>query len=169
LNSALLEALRHGRLAARPGIERYAGHTVHFTDGTHEDFWRLADHQSRIAALQLSGRLNRPPDIDTRIHREVAHPRQHVEPSPRHAIEVDYHTFRRELLNELSRGSPSARWLRARSQERANGSGSTCRMTRQTLFTRWAGKKSSERRMRNAAGYGSMSRPDRMTRHRDPP
>jgi cation diffusion facilitator CzcD-associated flavoprotein CzcO len=164
LNSGLLEALRHGRVAARPGIERYAGHTVHFTDGAHEEFdaivmatgfrtafpflpeqitrwdttrtptlylkmmhptipslffiglfqplgciWRLADYQSRIAALQLSGRLNRPPGIDNRIHHEVARPRHHVEHSPRHAIEVDYHTFRRELLNELRRDSSSAR------------------------------------------------------------
>jgi cation diffusion facilitator CzcD-associated flavoprotein CzcO len=164
LNSGLLEALRHGRLAARPGIERHAGRTVHFTDGAHEQFdaiifatgfrtafpflpqqitrwdptrtpplhlkmmhptipslffiglfqplgciWRLADYQSRIAALQLSGRLHRPPDIDTRIHHDVVHPRHHVDPSPRHAIEVDYHTFRRKLLNELRRDSSSAR------------------------------------------------------------
>jgi cation diffusion facilitator CzcD-associated flavoprotein CzcO len=142
LNSGLLEALRHGRVAVRPGIERYAGHTVHFTDGVHEEFdaiimatgfrtafpflpehiarwepplylkmmhpalpslffiglfqplgciWRLADYQSRIAARQLSGRSKRPPDI------------RHVDHLPRNAIEVDYHTFRRELLSELRR------------------------------------------------------------------
>jgi cation diffusion facilitator CzcD-associated flavoprotein CzcO len=163
LNSGLLEALRHGRLSARPDIERHAGHTVHFTDGAHEEFdaiifatgfrtafpflpeqitgrdatktpplylnmmhptipslffiglfqplaciWRLADYQSRIAALQLNGQLNRPPDIDTRIHHEIAHPRHHLDPSPRHAIEVDYHTFRHKLLNELRRDSSSA-------------------------------------------------------------
>jgi hypothetical protein len=68
--------------------------------------WRLAHYQSRIAALQLSGRLSRPPDIDTHIHHEVA---DHVCRSPRHAIEVDYHTFRRKLLNELRREQPSAR------------------------------------------------------------
>jgi hypothetical protein len=62
--------------------------------------WRLAHYQSRIAALQLSGRLSRPPDIH-----EVA---DHVDRSPRHAIEVDYHTFRGELLNELRRDPPSA-------------------------------------------------------------
>ena len=38
VNSSVLEALRHGRLVARRGIERYDGHTVHFTDGTQEDF-----------------------------------------------------------------------------------------------------------------------------------
>jgi len=74
--------------------------------------WRLADYQSRIAALQLSGRLNRPPDIDTRIQHDVTHLRHHPDPSPRHAIEVDYHTFRLNLLNELRRESSSARFRR---------------------------------------------------------
>jgi Flavin-binding monooxygenase-like len=133
----VLDALRHGRLAARRGIQRYDGHTVHFTDGTREAFdaiimatgfrtsfpflskrvagwdtattpplylkmmhptipslffiglfqplgciWRLADHQARIAALQLSGRLQRPADIDARIRREAAHPRPRFDPSP---------------------------------------------------------------------------------------
>src|SRR5262249_59233279 len=107
LDSGVLEALRHGRLVARRGIARYAGHAVVFTDGRQEEFdaiilgtgfrtsfpflpaqvagwdltrtpplylkmmhptipslffiglfqpigciWRLADYQSRIAALQ---------------------------------------------------------------------------------------------------------------------
>src|SRR4029453_17103825 len=29
--------------------------------------WRLADHQARIAALQITGQLTRPADIDERI------------------------------------------------------------------------------------------------------
>ena len=157
VNSSVLEALRHGRLVARHGIERYDGHIVHFTDGTQEAFdaiimatgfrtsfpflskqvadwdmaktpplylkmmhptipslffiglfqpigciWRLADHQARIAALQISGRLQRRSDIDARIRHEVAHPHHRFDPSPRHAIEVDYHAFRRELMDELA-------------------------------------------------------------------
>jgi cation diffusion facilitator CzcD-associated flavoprotein CzcO len=157
VNSSVLEALRHGRLVARRGIERYDGHIVHFTDGTQEAFdaiimatgfrvsfpflaervadwdmartpplylkmmhptipslyfiglfqpigciWRLADHQARIAALQVSGRLSRPSDLEARIRHEVAHPHRRFDPSPRHAIEVDYHTFRRELMDELA-------------------------------------------------------------------
>jgi cation diffusion facilitator CzcD-associated flavoprotein CzcO len=142
VNSSLLEALRHGRVVTRPGIERYAGHTVHFVDGTQDEFdaivmgtgfrigfpflperfafwdmartplylnmmhptipslffiglfqpisciWRLADYQARIAALQISGRLSRPSTV--------------CDPAPRHAIEVDFHTFRRELMAELA-------------------------------------------------------------------
>lgn len=158
VNSSVLEALRHGRLVARRGIERYDGHTVHFKDGTQEAFdaiimgtgfrtsfpflpqrvadwdmattpplylkmmhptiptlffiglfqpigciWRLADYQARVAALQLSGRLQRPSDIEARIRHEVAHPHHRFDPAPRHAIEVDYHAFRRELLGELAR------------------------------------------------------------------
>ncbi|HEX6683687.1 MAG TPA: NAD(P)-binding domain-containing protein [Candidatus Limnocylindrales bacterium] len=38
MNSAILEALRHGRVVARPGIHSFDGHTVHFTDGTAESF-----------------------------------------------------------------------------------------------------------------------------------
>jgi cation diffusion facilitator CzcD-associated flavoprotein CzcO len=157
VNSSVLEALRQGRLVARRGIERFDGQSVHFTDGTREEFdaiilgtgfrtsfpflskqvvdwdmakpppfylrmmhptipslffiglfqsvgciWRLADYQARIAALQISGRLKRPADIATRIRHEVAHPRYRFDPSPRHAMEVDYHAFRRELMRELA-------------------------------------------------------------------
>jgi Flavin-binding monooxygenase-like/Transcriptional regulator PadR-like family len=64
--------------------------------------WRLADYQARIAALQISGRLQRPPDIDARTRDELAHPHHRFDPSPRHAIEVDYHAFQRELMRELA-------------------------------------------------------------------
>jgi hypothetical protein len=144
VNSGILDALRHGRVAVRPGIEHYDADTVHFTDGAHEQFdtvimatgfaitfpflprhvaepsplylrmmhptvpslyfiglfqpigciWQLADHQARIAALQISGRLDRPADIDARIRREARL-------VPRHGIAVDHHAFRRRLLREL--------------------------------------------------------------------
>ena len=38
LNSDLLDLIRHGRVVARPGVSRFDGHTVHFTDGTHDDY-----------------------------------------------------------------------------------------------------------------------------------
>lgn len=38
VSSRILEALRDGRVVARAGIDRYDGHTVHFTDGTGEAF-----------------------------------------------------------------------------------------------------------------------------------
>jgi cation diffusion facilitator CzcD-associated flavoprotein CzcO len=173
VNSCVLDALRHGRLVARSGIERYDGPSVLFTDGTREEFdviimgtgfrvgfpflservadwdpakppplylkmmhptipslyfiglfqpigciWRLADHQARIAALQISGRLGRPPDIDARVRREMTHPHRRSDPSPRQAIEVDYHAFRRELMGELARAETAqpgaASWMECR-------------------------------------------------------
>jgi hypothetical protein len=38
INSMLLHHLQHGDIAAKPGIARTEGRTVHFTDGTGEDF-----------------------------------------------------------------------------------------------------------------------------------
>jgi hypothetical protein len=164
LDPGVLDALRHGRLVARRGIECYQGRTVHFADGSQEEFdtiimgtgfrigfpflseqiadwdmsktpplylkmmhptipslffiglfqplgciWRLADHQARIAALQISGRLRRPPDIERRVRHEVAHPHYRFAPSPRHAIEVDYHLFQRALMDELATARPAPR------------------------------------------------------------
>jgi hypothetical protein len=63
--------------------------------------WRLADHQARIAALQIAGRLERPADIAARVDHEIKVPHWHFDVTPRHAVEVDYHDFRRELLAEF--------------------------------------------------------------------
>jgi hypothetical protein len=63
--------------------------------------WRLADFQARIAAMQIIGKLERPADIDARVDREIRSPHWHFDAAPRHSIEVDYHDFRRELVQEL--------------------------------------------------------------------
>jgi hypothetical protein len=63
--------------------------------------WRLADHQARIAALQINGNLHRPADIGARIAKETSSRARRYGTAPRHLIEVDYHDFRRELLREL--------------------------------------------------------------------
>jgi cation diffusion facilitator CzcD-associated flavoprotein CzcO len=64
--------------------------------------WRLADLQARVAAWQLNGRLGRPPDIEARLRDDVAWRHSGLGPSPLPAIEVDYHTLRRQLLRELA-------------------------------------------------------------------
>ncbi|MCW3492571.1 flavin-containing monooxygenase [Microbacterium sp. SSM24] len=50
VNSLLLYWVQHGRVAIRPGIERIAGTTVHFTDGTARDYdtilWATGFHSS---------------------------------------------------------------------------------------------------------------------------
>ena len=68
--------------------------------------WRLADHQARIAALQIAGQLQRPADIGARVADQISSPHWRFDASPRHALEVDYHDFRRELLKELAGAAP---------------------------------------------------------------
>jgi Flavin-binding monooxygenase-like len=77
--------------------------------------WNLADHQARIAVAQITGRLARPIDIADRIAHEMSSPHWRFDSSPRHAIEVDAHEFRRELLQELAPASRRRqRWTFAR-------------------------------------------------------
>jgi cation diffusion facilitator CzcD-associated flavoprotein CzcO len=64
--------------------------------------WRLADYQARIAALQITNRLQRPADIAARIRKQIDSPHWRFDSAPRHAYEVDYHDFRTELCNELA-------------------------------------------------------------------
>jgi hypothetical protein len=67
--------------------------------------WPLADYQARLAVRELCGEYRRPADMRAAIRWEMEHPHFNFEPSPRHAVEVDYHLFRRELLAELRRGT----------------------------------------------------------------
>jgi cation diffusion facilitator CzcD-associated flavoprotein CzcO len=67
--------------------------------------WRLADHQARIAALQISGVLRRPHNINDRIERELKLPHWRFEKTLRHVVEVDYHDFRAQLLKEINRAN----------------------------------------------------------------
>jgi hypothetical protein len=75
--------------------------------------WPLADYQARLAVREIRGEYRRPADLRAAIQWELDHPHYPFEPSPRHAVEVDYHRFRRELLAELRRGTadaPPPRW-----------------------------------------------------------
>jgi hypothetical protein len=65
--------------------------------------WNLADHQARIAALQLTGKLTRPADLGARIEQEIRHPHWRYQRSVRHAIEVDFYEFRKALLAEIAK------------------------------------------------------------------
>jgi hypothetical protein len=50
VNDLLLYWIQHGRIKVRPGIERFDGTTVHFSDGTSDDFdtilWATGFHAS---------------------------------------------------------------------------------------------------------------------------
>jgi len=71
--------------------------------------WRLADHQARIAALQIAGYLDRPADLDALIEHEKSSRHRRFDKSARHAIEVDYHVFRKELFAYLKTARPARR------------------------------------------------------------
>ena len=63
--------------------------------------WPLADYQARIACLEIVGRYHRPPNLETAIDHEIAHPHFDFAGGQRHAVEVDYHKFRDDLAREL--------------------------------------------------------------------
>lgn len=64
--------------------------------------WPLADYQAKLAVLEILGKYKRPKDISSLIKREVTKPHFDFGPGQRHAMEVDYHTFRKELKRELA-------------------------------------------------------------------
>ncbi|MCX7117634.1 MAG: NAD(P)-binding domain-containing protein [Legionellales bacterium] len=63
--------------------------------------WPLADHQAKIAAGIIRGTLKRPKALLEKIAKETRRTRKHYRASSRHALEVDYQTFRKQLLKEL--------------------------------------------------------------------
>ena len=63
--------------------------------------WPLADYQAKLACKEILGKYQRPKDIEVEIKREVENPHFNFGPGQRHAMEVDYHAFRKELKEEL--------------------------------------------------------------------
>ena len=63
--------------------------------------WPLADYQSKIVARIISGTLKRPEQLHQKIAQEIKKPHYRFKSNRRHALEVDYHRFRRELLQML--------------------------------------------------------------------
>ena len=64
--------------------------------------WPLADYQGRLVAKAIQGGWQRPGDIAASIARELAHPDYPWIKTPRHAVEVDYHAYRKRLIGELA-------------------------------------------------------------------
>lgn len=65
--------------------------------------WPLADYQAKLACMEILGMYQRPNDMEKAVEYEVKHPHFDFGPGQRHAIEVDYHTFRKELRAELKK------------------------------------------------------------------
>lgn len=66
--------------------------------------WPLADYQAKIAAKIIAGTMKRPTDLARKIEKEIKKSRSHYKGTIRHALEVDYQTFRQQLLKELKQG-----------------------------------------------------------------
>ena len=69
--------------------------------------WPLADYQARIAALIIKGALNRPANIEQLINKEREKSKKHFKNNARHALEVDYAIFRKQLQKELKKAKKS--------------------------------------------------------------
>ena len=69
--------------------------------------WPYAELQARIVAAQVTGRLDRPADLEKRIAGEIASPHWNFERTPRHAIEVDIYDFGDALRRELAAARPA--------------------------------------------------------------
>lgn len=67
--------------------------------------WPLADYQARLAVEEILGHYQRPRDLRQAIADELGHPHFKFIAEARHSTEVDYHRFRRELLQELKRAA----------------------------------------------------------------
>lgn len=65
--------------------------------------WPGAELQSKLMAKELAGKWKRPTDVTQLADHEVKHPDFDQIKTPRHTITVNYHAFRKRLLNELSK------------------------------------------------------------------
>ncbi|EHL32730.1 flavin-containing monooxygenase [Legionella drancourtii] len=63
--------------------------------------WPIADYQSKIVARIIMGTLKRPEQLHKKIEEEMSKTHYRFKAHMRHALEVDYHMFRRELLEML--------------------------------------------------------------------
>ena len=65
--------------------------------------WPLADYQAKLACLEILGRYKRPRDMHAAVDYELKNRHFDFGPGQRHAMEVDFHTFREELKKELKK------------------------------------------------------------------
>lgn len=63
--------------------------------------WPLSDYQSRVVSRLIKGELKRPKHLHAKIAQELQRPHHRFLPHMRHALEVDYHKYRKELLGLL--------------------------------------------------------------------
>lgn len=70
--------------------------------------WALADRQAELVAEKIAGRWRPPADLGRRIRDEIARDRRRFVNSRRHAIEVDFHEYKREIGRAIGPTRPQA-------------------------------------------------------------
>ena len=63
--------------------------------------WPGSELQSKIMARELAGKWTRPDNIQHKIEYELKHPDFNQINTPRHTITVDFHRFKKRLLQQL--------------------------------------------------------------------
>lgn len=63
--------------------------------------WPMSDFQAKLACQEISGKYKRPADLKAAIQYEIDHPHYDFDGGQRHAVEVDYNEFRKELVQDL--------------------------------------------------------------------
>jgi hypothetical protein len=69
--------------------------------------WPLADLQGQLVANKIVGNYRLPSDLEARIAEENDLVAARFMDTPRHTIEVDYHSFRRALRRQVPRNAPA--------------------------------------------------------------
>lgn len=63
--------------------------------------WPLADFQSQLVASYIQGKWRRPPNMEELIEQETSRIARNFIDTPRHTVEVDYHQYRKTLLQQI--------------------------------------------------------------------
>lgn len=63
--------------------------------------WTLVDVQAQLVAQYVMGEYQLPDNIEGKIQKEVAHIKDNYSNTIRHNSEVNYHMYRKQLLNEM--------------------------------------------------------------------
>jgi hypothetical protein len=68
--------------------------------------WTLSEIQAQLVAQYVMGNYKLPDDIDAKIQKEIAHIKRTYNPSIRHNLEVNYHRYKKQLLDGMPANLP---------------------------------------------------------------
>ncbi|MGE0929782.1 flavin-containing monooxygenase [Peijinzhouia sedimentorum] len=68
--------------------------------------WPLSDLQSKLAANYLKGNYQLPNNVQAQIDKRIQENTRKFMNTPRHSVQVFYHSYRKELLKEIPANAP---------------------------------------------------------------